>query len=61
MLKSRTVADNLIARFDLDKVYQEEFRSNTRKVLERNATIAAGKEGIIAIEVDDKDPKRAAI
>jgi len=60
MLKSRTVADNLIARFDLNKVYEEEFQSNTRKVLERNATIAAGKEGIIAIEVEDKDPKRAA-
>jgi len=60
MLKSRTVADNLIAQFDLNKVYQEEFQSNTRKVLERNATIIAGKEGIIAIEVEDKDPKRAA-
>src|SRR5882762_9841898 len=60
MLKSRTVADNLISRFELGKVYQEEFQSNTRKVLERNATIIAGKEGIIAIEVEDKDPKRAA-
>src|SRR5712691_5132953 len=60
MLRSRTVADNLIARFDLNKVYQQEFQSNTRKVLEGNATIAAGKDGIIAIEVDDKDPKRAA-
>src|SRR6266581_2104944 len=38
MLKSRTVADNLIARFDLNKVYQQELQSNTRKVLERNAT-----------------------
>src|SRR6266704_2927404 len=33
MLKSRTVADNLIDRFDLNKVYEQEFRSGARKVL----------------------------
>src|SRR6266852_6216737 len=32
MLKSRTVADNLIARFALNKVYQQELQSNTRLV-----------------------------
>jgi uncharacterized protein involved in exopolysaccharide biosynthesis len=60
MLKSRTIADNLIARFDLNKIYNQELQSNTRDVLQKNATITAGKGGIIAIEVDDKDPKRAA-
>jgi uncharacterized protein involved in exopolysaccharide biosynthesis len=30
MLKSRTVADNLIARFDLGKVYDEDYLSETR-------------------------------
>jgi uncharacterized protein involved in exopolysaccharide biosynthesis len=60
MLKSRTVADNLIARFELNTIYKQEFQSNTRKVLGGNTAIAAGKDGIISIEVDDKDPKRAA-
>src|SRR5260370_30321110 len=60
MLKSRTVADNLIARFDLSKVYQQELQSSTRTALQGNTSIAAGRDGIIAIEVDDKDPKRAA-
>jgi uncharacterized protein involved in exopolysaccharide biosynthesis len=60
MLKSRTVADNLIARFDLNRVYQQELKSNTRIVLQDNTSIAAGRDGIIAIDVDDKDPKRAA-
>jgi len=60
MLKSRTVADNLIARFDLNKIYQEELQSNTRLALQGKTSIAAGRDGIIAIEVDDKDPKRAA-
>jgi uncharacterized protein involved in exopolysaccharide biosynthesis len=60
MLKSRTVADNLIARFGLDKVYEQEYLSNTRRRLQGVTTIASGKDGIITIEVDDKDPKRAA-
>src|SRR5437879_10133041 len=60
MLKSRTVADNLIARFELRKVYDEEYLSNARKRLERETTITTGRDGIIIVEVDDKDPKRAA-
>jgi len=60
MLKSRTVADNLIQRFDLNKLYDEEYQSLTRKRLEKETTIAAGKDGIIMIQVDDRNPKRAA-
>jgi len=60
MLKSRTVADNLISRFELSKVYDEDRLSDARKRLEKETTIVAGKDGIITIEVDDKDPKRAA-
>src|SRR6266853_1624063 len=60
MLKSRTVADNLITRFDLNKVYEEELQSSTRNSLQSKTTITAGRDGIITIEVDDKDPKRAA-
>src|SRR5712692_2767230 len=60
MLKSRTVADNLIARFDLNKVYEQELHSGTRNTLQNNTTITAGRDGIITIDVDDKDPKRAA-
>jgi uncharacterized protein involved in exopolysaccharide biosynthesis len=60
MLRSRTVADNLISRFELTKVYDEDRLSDTRKRLEKETTIAAGREGIITVEVDDRDPKRAA-
>ncbi|MDP2240469.1 MAG: Wzz/FepE/Etk N-terminal domain-containing protein [Burkholderiales bacterium] len=60
MLKSRTVADNLIQRFDLNKLYGKEYQSHTRKQLENVSTITSGKDGIISIAVDDKDPKRAA-
>jgi len=60
MLKSRTVADNLIPRFELNTLYDEKYQSLTRRRLERETTITAGKDGIITIQVDDKDPKRAA-
>ncbi len=60
MLKSRTVADNLIARFDLKEIYRQELQSSTRLSLQGNTSIAAGRDGIIVIDVEDKDPKRAA-
>lgn len=60
MMRSRTVADNIIGRFQLDKVYQQAYQSNTRKRLEQVTLMLSGKDGIITIEVDDKDPKLAA-
>jgi tyrosine-protein kinase Etk/Wzc len=60
MLKSRTVAENLIRRFELNKVYETKYQSNTVKQLGAMSTITSGKDGIITITVDDKDPKRAA-
>ncbi len=60
MLKSRTVADNLIQRFDLNKYYESKLQSATRVSLEGATTIVSGKDGIITIAVDDKDPKHAA-
>src|SRR6185369_3710149 len=60
ILKSRTVADELIAKFDLRKVYNVKRLSSARKELQSNSEITTGKEGLIAISVEDKDPKRAA-
>ncbi|HYC48507.1 MAG TPA: Wzz/FepE/Etk N-terminal domain-containing protein [Burkholderiales bacterium] len=60
MLKSRTVADNLIARFDLMKRYGVTRMSDARERLAGVTTFASGKDGIIAVEVDDEDPKVAA-
>lgn len=60
MLKSRTVADNLIQRFDLMQIYKAKYPSQVRQGLAGVTNITAGKDGIITIEVDDKDPKHAA-
>ena len=60
LIKSRTVADQLLDRFDLLTVYQRKLRQDARKHLESVTKISAGKDGLIAIEVEDADPKRAA-
>ena len=60
MLKSRSVADNLIERFKLMAVFEQKTYIATRKILEGAVTMTAGKEGMISIEFDDKDPKLAA-
>lgn len=59
MLKSRTVADRLIKRFGLMKAYGTESPEMTRKELEANTAINAGKDGLITIDVEGKD--RAAV
>jgi tyrosine-protein kinase Etk/Wzc len=60
MLKSRTVADKIIDRFDLQKLYEKDTMVETRKELEDNSSVTVGKDGLITIEFDDEDPKRAA-
>lgn len=59
--QSLTVVDRIIDRFELLKVYEEDLRTDARKELYRNLRVAAGKkDGIIALEVDDESPERAA-
>ncbi len=60
MLKSRTVADNLIQRFDIMRYSSAKYPSQARAGLAGATSITSGKDGLITIEVDDKDPKRAA-
>jgi uncharacterized protein involved in exopolysaccharide biosynthesis len=60
MLRSRTIADNIIGRFELQKLYDQDTMVETRRELASNTSMTSGKEGLISIEVDDEDPKRAA-
>lgn len=59
-MKSTTLQDALIDKFDLMNRYEAEYRTNARKTLEDNSRIASGKDGIITVEVDDTDPQIAA-
>jgi tyrosine-protein kinase Etk/Wzc len=60
MLRSRTVADRLIDRFDLKKIYNEDLYHFARKELAGNTSVTTSKDGMITVEVEDKDPRRAA-
>lgn len=61
LLQSTTVADRLIERFDLQKVYDKDYRYEARKKLARRTDITAGKkDGVIVVEVEDESPQRAA-
>lgn len=60
MLKSRTVADKLIAQYDLKKIYDTPSQEIARGRLEANTTIAASKDGLITIEVEDRNRKLVA-
>lgn len=60
LFKSRTLADRMIDRFKLMDVYEAEYREDARNALGGVTRASAGKDGLITIEVDDRDPKRAA-
>ena len=59
-LKSDNVQDALIERFKLLERYDEKYKVDARKELSKNARISAGKDGLITVEVDDKDAKVSA-
>jgi capsule polysaccharide export protein KpsE/RkpR len=60
ILNSRTVADSLVKRFDLQNVYKTKRLSSAIKKLEGRSTFATGKNTLITISVQDHDPNRAA-
>lgn len=61
ILHSSTVADRLIAQFQLGRVYRTKYQADTRNALAAHAEINEDKHsGIISIEVTDRDPGRAA-
>src|SRR5208282_5325039 len=57
VLKSRSVADAVIKRLNLQKEFKAKTIDDTRKKLEAAVTFKAGKDGIISIDADSKDPQ----
>jgi tyrosine-protein kinase Etk/Wzc len=60
MLKSDTMYDYIIDRFGLMESYKAKYRVIARTKLSHSVSIQNGKDEIITVSVDDKDPKRAA-
>jgi tyrosine-protein kinase Etk/Wzc len=61
ILKSRSVADAVIRRLDLTSIYQAKTVEAARMKLDAAVKVQAGKDGIISIVADDKDPTRCAL
>ncbi len=61
LLKSRSVQDALIDRFKLMERYELTIRESARTTLTGSTVIASGKEGLITIDISDKDPAFAAL
>jgi capsule polysaccharide export protein KpsE/RkpR len=61
ILNSDTVSDDLIQKFDLEKVYKTHYVEDARKQLAAHTGISVDpKSDIITVSVTDRDPRRAA-
>ena len=61
ILKSRSVADAVIKRLDLQTEYKTKNLDDTRSAVAGAVKFQSGKDGIISISADSKDPKKAAL
>lgn len=61
ILKSRSVADSVIKRLDLHTELKSKNADDTRKKLQNLVKFQAGKDGIITITADNKEPAKAAL
>jgi tyrosine-protein kinase Etk/Wzc len=60
MLKGHFVEDAMVRRFDLMAEYHKKYFSDARNAFEGHTTVdGSGKDGLIHITVEDKDPHRA--
>ena len=60
LLNSRPVADAIIQKFDLAKVYHAKDMTKAREKLADYTEVTSEKNGFIAVSVTDKDKKRVA-
>ncbi len=60
MLKSRTMADDVVEQFDLKMYYEAETMHDARTALTGATSIKVTKEKVIEITVEDTYPQRAA-
>ncbi len=60
ILKSRTVREAVINKYDLVRVYEEDDIEKTLKAFEDNIDLTLEREGTITISILDKSPGRAA-
>jgi tyrosine-protein kinase Etk/Wzc len=60
ILKSRTMARDVVERFKLQERYETRFLSDAIKRLQHTTTVSLSKDGIITVQVEETDPQLAA-
>jgi uncharacterized protein involved in exopolysaccharide biosynthesis len=60
VLMSRSVQEEVEARFDLRRIYRQKSLEKTLRELKSNYRVRLNPDGTIAVNVDDRDPLRAA-
>ncbi len=61
MFRSRTVENAVAEHFGLMQQYKSKYLSDAGKAFESHSKVeAGGKDGLIRVSVDDRDPRRAA-
>lgn len=61
LLRSRSVEDAMVQRFDLRKLYKENRMSDARKEFEKHCDIESSlKDGLIRISITDRNPQHAS-
>src|SRR5439155_7820267 len=60
VLKSRTMAQSVEARFKLQERYRARYLEDAIKRLQNSTNVSLSKEGVITVKVEDTDPHEAA-
>jgi uncharacterized protein involved in exopolysaccharide biosynthesis len=60
VLKSRTMAQALIERFQLQARYRDRYLEDTIGMLQKVTLVSVSREGVISVRVEDSDPRMAA-
>jgi tyrosine-protein kinase Etk/Wzc len=60
ILKSRTMAQDVVERFHLQERYEVAFLSDAVRRLAGATTVALSKDGVISVKVEETDPQLAA-
>ncbi|MBI5588673.1 MAG: chain length determinant family protein [Deltaproteobacteria bacterium] len=61
LLKTRTILDHAVTKFNLTELYATKTREDARDILKRRITVYNDKKsGIMTVGFEDKDPARAA-
>ncbi len=60
ILKSRTMAQELIEKFNLKEYYKAKYTGDAIRGLQGATDISVSKEGVVSVRVEDTDPKMAA-